>query len=295
MPLPEDVLVGKSPLPPRPPKEPRPRIRTEWIVGLAALLLISLAVLLLYLRLSGVEESVARVESGMQETRESIAAAVKELELANRRAAEAETFAREAETARQLAQQQAAEATTDRELARQRAEEAEQQAAEARREADAVRREAEQQLQRLEENLGRITDTRRTALGLVMNLSSDALRFEFDKARLSGQGRELLSRIAGILLTLPEGYGVYVYGHTDDVGDAAYNLGLSERRARAVRDYLVSAGIAPELITTKGFGKSQPLVQGSDAAARAQNRRVEIGVINTDVRYVEAVDPERIP
>ncbi len=295
MPLPEDVLVGKSPLPPRPPKEPRPRIRTEWIVGLAALLLISLAVLLLYLRLSGVEESVARVESGMQETRESIAAAVKELELANRRAAEAETFAREAETARQLAQQQAAEATTDRELARQRAEEAEQQAAEARREADAVRREAEQQLQRLEENLGRITDTRRTALGLVMNLSSDALRFEFDKARLSGQGRELLSRIAGILLTLPEGYGVYVYGHTDDVGDAAYNLGLSERRARAVRDYLVSAGIAPELITTKGFGKSQPLVHGSDAAARAQNRRVEIGIINTDVRYVEAVDPERIP
>ena len=71
-----------------------------------------------------------------------------------------------------------------------------------------------------------------------MNLGGDHLKFEFNKADLSARDRELLSRIAGILVTAHD-YTISVNGHTDDVGTDAYNQKLSERRAQAVRDYLV--------------------------------------------------------
>ena len=71
-----------------------------------------------------------------------------------------------------------------------------------------------------------------------------------------------------------KGYGIYVYGYTDDVGSPEYNQKLSERRAQAVRDYLVQAGLNPAIITTKGYGKSDPRVPGNNSEARATNRRV---------------------
>lgn len=64
---------------------------------------------------------------------------------------------------------------------------------------------------RLQEALGKIAETRRTAMGLVMNLDSNAIQFEFDKATLLPANRELLSRIARILLT-SKGYYITVYG-----------------------------------------------------------------------------------
>ena len=109
-----------------------------------------------------------------------------------------------------------------------------------------------------------------------MNLGGDHLKFEFDKAELSAKDRELLSRIAGILITAHD-YTISVNGHTDDVGTAAYNKALSERRAQAVRDYLVQAGLPPEILSVTGHGKSLPLVPGTTDAARAKNRRVELG------------------
>ena len=115
-----------------------------------------------------------------------------------------------------------------------------------------------------------------------MNLGEDAIQFDFDKAELRPQHRELLSRIAGVLLTA-KGYSIYVYGHTDDVGTESYNLNLSERRARAVRDYLVSAGVSPDIISTRGYGKSSPRVAGTTDEARAKNRRVEVGIIDVSL------------
>src|SRR5207244_13594299 len=84
---------------------------------------------------------------------------------------------------------------------------------------------------------------------------------------------ELLSRIAGIILPSPD-YTISVNGHTDDVGSDAYNQALSERRAQAVRDYLVKAGLPAQILTVQGHGKSLPLVRGTSEAARAKNRRV---------------------
>ena len=84
-----------------------------------------------------------------------------------------------------------------------------------------------------------------------------------------------------------------MYGYTDDVGSQEYNLGLSERRADAVRNYLVSSGIDPKILTIKGFGKSNPRVPGDTPQARAKNRRVEIGIVDSTLRVEGIVPPAR--
>jgi len=182
-----------------------------------------------------------------------------------------------AEAAQSTAEVQAAAAEQARKAAEQRAQSALD-------EADRIRAERVEEMNRLKDALSQIVETRRTALGVVMNLGSDAIEFDFDKASLRPENRELLSRITGVLLT-SKGYRIQIYGHTDDVGTADYNQVLSERRAQAVSDYLVEVGIDSSIVGTKGFGKSNPLVAGTSAKARAKNRRVEIGVIDTVVDY----------
>ncbi len=305
MPLPDDVLMGAPGRSTRTdPAGSGSRGRTpergRWIALLALFLLAAIALVAVYYRVSQrvcqVVTRMGRLERGLEKATVELNRSAEELRQANRRAEDAENRAQlasrresEAEAARQIALRDARRAEAESEEARLRTLLAEEQAARAQQEAEAFQRAKEEELNRLQESLNRISDTRRTALGVVMNLSSDALKFEFDRSELSGASRELLSRIAGILLTLPRNFGVYVYGHTDDVGSEAYNQSLSERRAESVRDYLVSAGIDPEQITTEGFGKSRPLVKSTTTQARAQNRRVEIGIINTEIRYHEAL------
>jgi len=117
-------------------------------------------------------------------------------------------------------------------------------------------------------------------MGLVMTLDSKSVRFDFDKAYVKPEYRDMLNRIAGILMTL-KGYTIAVYGYTDDIGTQTYNLQLSQRRAEAVRDFLAQAGISPTIMTTKGFGKSNPRVPSDSEQARAANRRVEIGIVDS--------------
>jgi len=113
-----------------------------------------------------------------------------------------------------------------------------------------------------------------------MTLDSKSVRFDFDKADVKPEYRDMLNRIAGILMTI-KGYTIAVHGYTDDIGTQTYNLQLSQRRAEAVRDFLVQAGISPTIMTTKGFGKSDPRVPGDSEQARAANRRVEIGIVDS--------------
>ena len=200
------------------------------------------------------------------------------------RASASESAARTAAELRQAAEVETAGAKQEADAARQEATSAKETAAQAQAEAAAIRKKAEAEVNRLESALGQVAETRRTALGLVMNLGEDHLKFEFDKADLRQQDRELLSRIAGILITAHE-YTISVNGHTDDVGSAAYNQTLSERRAQAVRDYLVKAGLPAGILSVEGHGKSLPLVKGTTDAARAKNRRVELAIANTQIRY----------
>ena len=228
-------------------------------------------------RTSAIERQLASLSG---RTDESTALARQAME----RAAAAEAAARAAAEGRQLAEAQTADARQQADAARQEAGSARETAARAEAEADRVRKKAEAEVNRLEAALGQIAETRRTALGLVMNLGSDHLKFEFDKADLRPEDRELLSRIAGIILTSHD-YTISVNGHTDDVGSAAYNQKLSERRAEAVRGYLVKSGLPAEIFTVTGHGKALPLVAGTSETARAKNRRVELGLVNTQIRY----------
>ena len=228
-------------------------------------------------RMGAVERAVAALSV---KTEDAAALAAQ----ASDRATAAETAARTAAELRQAAEAATARAREEADSARQEATTAKETAVSAQAEAEHVRKRAEAEVGRLEEALGQVAETRRTALGLVMNLSGDHLKFEFDKAELRAQDKELLSRIAGILLTSHD-YTISVNGHTDDVGSDAYNQQLSQRRAQAVRDYLVKAGLPEDILSVEGHGKALPLVPGSSDKARAQNRRVELGIVNTQIRY----------
>lgn len=210
---------------------------------------------------------------------------------AMQRAAEAEASAGVAAAGRQQAEAEATLAREEAGTARRQATSAIDVAAQAQVDADRIRKQAEAEVNRLEQALGQIAETRRTALGLVMNLGSDYLKFEFDKAELRPEDRELLARIAGILITA-QGYSISVNGHTDDVGTEEYNQKLSERRAEAVRDYLVGAGLSPGILSVTGHGKSRPLVPGTSERARARNRRVELGIANMRILHGPADAPK---
>jgi OOP family OmpA-OmpF porin len=100
--------------------------------------------------------------------------------------------------------------------------------------------------------------------------------FDFDKAQLKpGKGQDVLGPVVKTMKDNPT-LKVSVEGHTDSVGSDAYNQRLSERRAAAVKSYLVSEGIDGSRISTVGYGEAKPVASNSTEAGRAQNRRAEV-------------------
>ncbi len=124
-----------------------------------------------------------------------------------------------------------------------------------------------------------VLQTRDTARGLIVNMS-DVL-FDTGKSSLRPAAREKLAKVAGIVSGHP-GLRLDVEGHTDSIGGDAYNQQLSEDRGTSVRDYLTGQGMATGSVTSRGFGKTQPVASNNTAAGRQQNRRVEL-VISGDV------------
>jgi outer membrane protein OmpA-like peptidoglycan-associated protein len=132
-----------------------------------------------------------------------------------------------------------------------------------------------------------ILQTRDTARGLIVNMS-DVL-FDTGKSSLRPLAREKLAKVAGIVSGHP-GLRLDVEGHTDSVGGDAYNQQLSEDRGSSVRDYLTEQGMAAGSVTSRGFGKTQPVASNDTAAGRQQNRRVEL-VISGDIIGSEIGSP----
>jgi OOP family OmpA-OmpF porin len=99
------------------------------------------------------------------------------------------------------------------------------------------------------------------------------VNFESNSDRLLPGATRILDDAAATLLKNPS-IEVEVAGHTDSDGAAAYNEGLSARRATTVRDYLASKGVAVDRMTTRGYGESQPIADNSTATGKAENRRV---------------------
>jgi outer membrane protein OmpA-like peptidoglycan-associated protein len=144
---------------------------------------------------------------------------------------------------------------------------------------DRLRLKAEQDQAKLRQQLldqfNSILQTRDTARGLIVNMS-DVL-FDTAQYTLKPGAREKLAKVSGIILGHP-GLKIAVEGHTDSVGGDDYNMKLSENRARAVEDFLVSQGVPAMSVTSQGFGKTMPVADNATAAGRQQNRRVELVV-----------------
>jgi outer membrane protein OmpA-like peptidoglycan-associated protein len=105
------------------------------------------------------------------------------------------------------------------------------------------------------------------------------VNFELNSATLTGGSGAILDLVAQTLAAYPEAI-VEVSGHTDTTGSASYNLALSEKRANAVRDYLISKGIDGDRLRAKGYGETSPIAEGNTEDAHAQNRRVEVRRVN---------------
>lgn len=110
-----------------------------------------------------------------------------------------------------------------------------------------------------------------TQQDLVVNVG-DRIFFDFDKFELRSEARRTLARQADWLRTNPD-VTVTVEGHTDERGTREYNIALGERRAVAVKNFLIEQGINATRITTISFGKERPVAVGSSEVSWSQNRR----------------------
>jgi peptidoglycan-associated lipoprotein len=110
---------------------------------------------------------------------------------------------------------------------------------------------------------------------------SEDVFFEYDQATLTGESRNLLQKKAGFLKKHPE-VQITIEGHCDQRGSSDYNLGLGQKRADSVKNYLLDLGIAGNRLATVSYGKEQPLDPDMNESAFAKNRRghLVIGGVN---------------
>jgi outer membrane protein OmpA-like peptidoglycan-associated protein len=102
----------------------------------------------------------------------------------------------------------------------------------------------------------------------------DMVYFEYNKAIIKKESYPILDAVAATLQGNPGIALVEIQGHTDERGNDAYNLDLSDRRAAAVRQYMIDKGIDENRLTSQGYGESQPVDRRHNEAAWAKNRRV---------------------
>src|SRR5882762_6635893 len=225
------------------------------------------------------EEAQEKAEADARAAQERATQAQAQSDEDARRRAEAEQGQAEAQRrqAASLAQQQQAQA--DAEAARVAADVAARQTQEAERQRQDAVRQKEEMRARLLAQLNQVLQTRDTARGLIVSMP-DVL-FDFNKYTLKPEARERLARISGIVLAYPD-LKLQIEGYTDAIGSDEYNQTLSEKRAEAVRDYLVSSGVSMNNVAAQGMGKADPVADNSTSAGRKLNRRVEM-IVSGDV------------
>lgn len=103
--------------------------------------------------------------------------------------------------------------------------------------------------------------------------------FEYDKAVIKSAFRPLVEDVAIILKKNPK-MQIRIEGHTCDIASDSYNQALSERRAKAIHDFLVSKGISADRLSARGYGESRPAYPNTSDSNREKNRRVEFTIVN---------------
>jgi outer membrane protein OmpA-like peptidoglycan-associated protein len=185
----------------------------------------------------------------------------------------------EAERAQAEAQRQQAAALADQQKAQAESEAARQAADQSEKQRQEAVRQKEEMRARLLAQLNQVLQTRDTARGLIVSMP-DVL-FDFNKFTLKPEARERLARISGIVLAYPD-LKLQIEGYTDSIGSDEYNQTLSDKRAEAVRDYLVASAVSMNNVTAHGMGKADPIADNGTAAGRKLNRRVEM-IVSGDV------------
>jgi len=227
-------------------------------------------------RLRAQAETEQRLESERRARAEAErAAAQAQAELARERALRDQAAAEQARLAAARAEAERAAAQAQAEVERARALNEQAAAEQARQAAARAEKEKAQLRSSLVQQLNLILDTRETERGLVINIS-DVL-FDSGDYALRPIAREKLARVSGIVLAHP-GLRLEAEGHTDSVGTDEFNQLLSQKRALAVRDFLLEQGIPITSLGAHGFGKTMPVASNDTATGRQRNRRVELVV-----------------
>lgn len=124
--------------------------------------------------------------------------------------------------------------------------------------------------------LAKIAEVTKTENGIVVTLKNDIL-FDTGSAVLSEASQKTLIDLNRVLKKYPENI-ILVKGHTDSTGSAAYNQTLSEKRAKAVYDFILENGLKTSSLSYKGYASTQPIASNNTAEGRAKNRRVELSI-----------------
>jgi outer membrane protein OmpA-like peptidoglycan-associated protein len=132
----------------------------------------------------------------------------------------------------------------------------------------------------LKADLSGIANVERIGEGIKLTFNTELI-FDFNKTEIKEVNKADLSKLAETLKLNPE-TDMLIVGHTDDIGSETVNLVLSEKRANAVANHLITAGVDTKRMQIQGFGESQPAVLNDIEGNRSQNRRVEIAIFAND-------------
>lgn len=224
-------------------------------------------------RQAAAQQAAQQAELQAQQAAQQKAQAEQQAQLEAQQRAQAEQAKNEADAARAEAAAQA------------------QKAQQAAAEADRLRMQAEQEKNQLREQLlqqfNAVLPTRETPRGLVVNMQ-DVL-FDTAKYTLKEPAKLALAKISGIVISHP-GLNLQIEGYTDSTGTAEFNQKLSEQRANAVRDFLMSQGVNTQNMNAVGYGENYPVAANDTSAGRQLNRRVEL-VVSGEVIGVKIGTP----
>ncbi|HEY0160869.1 MAG TPA: OmpA family protein [Thermoanaerobaculia bacterium] len=215
-------------------------------------------------------EVLAQREEELRRQRAELDRLAREREESDRRRAEAETA-----RAAALAEAERLRAAAESQASNLRENLAQTSAALEQAQSELARRDAESRARvaTMQQELSKLAETRNTERGFIVTLPG--LFFDSGKSVLKPGARNTLSKIAEQLRAGQEAQ-ISIEGHTDSVGSDEYNQALSEKRAAAVRDYLVSRGLGAARINITGQGETAPVASNDTPAGRQQNRRVEL-------------------
>jgi len=220
-----------------------------------------------YLANCKVSTARAEAETSYAEDQRSVLTAQREQVLLNARTHEAD-----------VATSKVASARSDADIANANAASAQLQAQNAQAQAESAQMQAAELQQQIDLLQAKATDR-----GLVLTLG-DVL-FESGKSDLNLNAGGNLNRLVAFMGKYPD-RTASIEGHTDSIGTQDFNLGLSQRRADAVRSYLVNQGVEPQRLAASGMGESGPVAGNDSAAGRQQNRRVEV-IINNPAKTLQ--------